>query len=403
MASIILKKPEGERPPAPRGYNMAIKEIKMDYQDSISDAEYCTSLEKISNNATSLISSSEQAYNEFLARIMIAPEKMEASKTALAKTQSKDLAEYKASTSWWKRVFGSATPKASAQTKLLETIVAMETQISSGTEAFSKIPKMITGMDERYKDLFKERNKLREQLREYKGFFESFKDNEEQRLELIQLLKSYGMINDERKTILAAALKNLNNVELLPPLEDEVARQIVIDSIECDAFNSKGAYEARKLELVLINDRYASVERQIASLLEQKERFMTSFTPGLASLSRLRGKYEELSLCAESSILLMDLSELVEATPKLTAEAEEAIQKARDQLDKYGCNEKARIRVSADLEGGVPLADIQKDPCKAIDQILNLHSCTGYDEIPLNDAEIIESEVIEPKVAVEND
>jgi len=326
---------------------------------------YISSMDKYNkeSDVTSLVKSEKplpltaaKAFEDVLMKINIPEQVKKSHQEGLQKSQSKDLQQYKAENNWLKRIFKKTEAKPSAQTKLLEAIVNMEDKICQGVESFLKIPEVLDEMKQKYQDFIKERSRLRQKLKEYDFFFKNFDKENERSNEFVESLKNYAAYSDKEKEEKLDSDKNLIDLQKL----ENYSIMILIDEAESRKFERANIFEARKLELALLKDRYLSLEKQILMMKGQNQQFLESFGPGLISLSRLKGKYEELEQYSKNTVLL-DINEVIESSPRLIEEAQKAIIEAQEQLETCSCNGRAKIKVSADLDNQLALEDLSFD------------------------------------------
>ncbi|MBU2589156.1 MAG: hypothetical protein KKB39_00155 [Nanoarchaeota archaeon] len=339
-----------------------------------------------SNNS----SFAQDLYKELVLQLCIPDDKIISHTEALEKARKNDLEAYKTEHSWFKRAYlafirKSPKPKNSKKTKLLESIVAMENEISQGHKALAQLSENFNKLEQKYKGLVKERTQLKEKLRRCDAFFEAIEQDKRITEDIIDFYEGYVALSDEERETRWGEIQRVKNLdsELFyssVDLESHANRISLLDRYKSKRFELENVFKVKKLELAYLKPKYKSLENQFALLLQQWQQSQELVNPGFMALSDLKIHYDVIDQCSEISMGLLDIDNVIKNAPKLIADANKAYMEVQEQLEIRTCENQGRIKVSSDLDGELMLSSLELgNPREEIAQLLREPS--AFEEI----------------------
>lgn len=216
-----------------------------------------------------------------------------------------------------------ASPAASAETQLLEQVVALQEAVVKGYELFKALPNVVYKMKDDYEKLAAGENELEARINGVEEELRTLPERQNEYAAITQRLKSYNNLSDEEQKTLAEDLQMKTGADILPSLENAEVRSLLQRRVISEQSRLSSDNPSSLLEM--LNIEYASVQRQQRIIESQERQLEQGWKPALIQLSRLKEQYNMLSRFTSGARSLIGMNELRKNTVEMIAQSEEVM------------------------------------------------------------------------------
>ncbi|MFH1065022.1 MAG: hypothetical protein V1734_00770 [Nanoarchaeota archaeon] len=311
-------------------------------QTSTALATINTSLAKIDTSLVKIMDS--ETAIEYMQKVSVPASDAEPYKVKLATSAADDRAVYdalvkterqkfKKRTGVLARWFGRAEfapsksePEKSTKTELLEGIVKMSDKIQRDVQSFADIPGTLAKLRSNYAELLQKEAAVRTQV---EGYRETYAD-------VMALQGALDMLNvydtlkdDDKKAVKQKVQEKAGGADI--DLENSETRQILCAGIGPEIEKQRMKIE---IDFPFAKETYLSIQRQMADI-EQYDagEVREKFVPAMMALHRLRLRYDEAKVKADTASPAADLDGIIRSCNELVEETDRILEKAQIESD----------------------------------------------------------------------
>lgn len=266
----------------------------------------------------------------------------------------------------------------SPKTQLLETIVQTADALETGLQTYKSLPEDVKRIKKDYAELCARRDKLYEQLVEFREFIEAGSEATES---LVAKIRQYASMESEEREKLMTELQatyGLRHVRKIN-FSDSQVRETISAAIESECASRKE--QIAVMLFPMTRDSYLSVLGQIKSTETQLGRIRASVVPAFLAFNKQRELYSALKMYTANTNIELVLAQMAAKAVELNKSAEEAVADRERELDIAKAMATDLERVNEGLFGTYkPTGDL-KDVKKEIDRLIEMGKTPEEDDI----------------------